>query len=96
MLLVPKIYAEIALGFDFLILIMSLLFRKPRRKTVTSSLNRNYTKLRLLGYYLVMSAVALLVLNHYVFYTNLLDYFAGLLIDALIFYTGLKVVVQNE
>ncbi len=67
MLLVPKIYAEIALGLDFVILITSLLFRKPRRKTVTSSSNRNYAKLRLLGYYLVVSAVALLVLNHLMF-----------------------------
>ena len=96
MLLAPKTYAEIALGFGFLILITSLLFRKPKRRTVTSSLNHNYAKLRLLGYYLVMSAVALLVLNHYVFYTNLLDYFARLAIDNFLFYLGLKVVVGYE
>jgi divalent metal cation (Fe/Co/Zn/Cd) transporter len=96
MLLVPKTYAEIVTGLDFLILITSLLFRKPKRRTVKSSLTRNCAKLRLLGYHLVVSAIALLVLNHYVFYTNLLDYFAGLLIDALIFYTGLKVVMVRE
>ncbi len=96
MLYVSKEYALITLAIDIIILTISLLFRKPRRKTVTSSSNRNYAKLRLLGYYLVVSAVALLVLNHYAFYTNLLDYFAGLLIDALIFYLGLRVVVGYE
>ena len=96
MLLVPKIYAEIALGLDFVILITSLLFRKPKRRTAKSTSDRRRIKLRLLGYYLVMSAVALLVVNHYASYLSYLDYFEGLAIDSFIFYIGLRVVVQNE
>jgi hypothetical protein len=90
MLLVPKIYAEIALGFDFLILITSLLFRKPKRRTETSTLDRR--NIRCVGYYIVGSAIVVLVVVHYASFQSYLDYFAGLLIDALIFYTGLKVV----
>ena len=95
MILVPKTYAEMLLGFDSIMLTTSLLFRKPKPKPVKSTLDRKSLRLRLLGYYLVGSAIVLLVLNHYVFYTNLLDYFAGLLIDGFIFYLGLRVVLHE-
>jgi len=93
MLLVPKIYGEIVLGFDFLILTTALLFRKSKPRTGISSLDRRGVKL--LGYYATGSAIALLVLNHFVSFTSYLDYFAGLLIDALLFYTGLKVITHE-
>ncbi len=93
MLLVPKIYAEIALGLDFVILITSLLFRKPKRRTATSS--SDHRRIKLVGYYIIGSAIVALVVVHYASFPSYLDYFAGLLIDALIFYTGLRVVTQN-
>lgn len=93
MILVPKIYGEIVLGFDFLILTTALLFRKSKPKPVKSTSDPK--SLRLIGYYLTISAIALLVLNHFVSFTSLLTYYAGLLIDSLIFYLGLKVVTQK-
>ncbi len=54
MLYVSERYALGILIFDIIMLITVLLFRKPKRRTVTSSSNRNYVKLRLLGYYLVV------------------------------------------
>jgi divalent metal cation (Fe/Co/Zn/Cd) transporter len=39
-----------------------------------------------------MSAIVGLVVVHYASFANLPDYFAGLLIDAFVFYLGLKVV----
>jgi divalent metal cation (Fe/Co/Zn/Cd) transporter len=95
MLYVSKEYALITLAIDSIMLIIVLLFRKPKHRTVKSSLNHNYAKLRLLGYYLVMSAVVGLVVVHYASFPSYLDYFVGLSIDALIFYTGLRVVTQN-
>jgi divalent metal cation (Fe/Co/Zn/Cd) transporter len=92
-LLVPKIYGEIVAGFDIIILTISLLFRKSKGWKERSSLDRRGVKL--LGYYATGSAIALLVLNHFVSFTSLLDYYAGLLIDALLFYTGLKVITHE-
>ncbi|AQQ16824.1 B94 [Sulfolobus spindle-shaped virus Lassen] len=94
MILIPAKYAEIALGFDSIMLIMSLLFRKPKGWKERSTLDRK--SIKRLGYYLVISAIALLVLNHYAFYTNYLDYFEGLMVDAFFFYLGLRAVIQNE
>ncbi len=93
MLMVPKIYAEIAAGFDIIILTMSMLFRKSKPKTGISSLDPKSE--RWLGYYITGSAIGVLVVGHYAFFTSYLDYFAGLLIDSLIFYLGLKVVTQK-
>jgi hypothetical protein len=92
-LLVPKIYGEIVLSFDFLILTTALLFRKSKPKPVKSTSDPK--SLRLIGYYLTISAIALLVLNHYVSFMSLLDYYEGLAIDSFIFYMGLKV-IQHE
>jgi hypothetical protein len=92
-ILVPKIYGEIVTGFDIIILTISLLFRKSEPKTETSSLDHNSTKY--VGYYIVGSAIGVLVVGHYAFYTSYLDYFTGLALDAFLFYTGLKV-IQNE
>ncbi len=63
MLLVPKIYAEIALGSDFVILITSLLFRKPKRRSATSTSDPKSTKY--VGYYIIGSATVSLVVVHY-------------------------------
>jgi len=93
MILVPKIYAEIVLGFDFLILIMSLLFRKPKPKTETLTLDRKTIKR--LGYYITGAGVLTLLLGHYAFYANYVDYFEGLMIDAFLFYMGLRVVTHE-
>ncbi len=73
MILVPKIYGEIVLGLDFLILTTALLFRKSKPKPVKSTSDPK--SLRLVGYYLTISAIALLVLNHLCF----LHEFANLL-----------------
>ncbi len=93
MLMVPKIYAEIVAGFDIIILTISLLFRKSKGWKERSALDHKSTKYA--GYYIVGSAIVALVVGHYAFFTSYLDYFAGLLIDSLIFYLGLKVVTQK-
>jgi len=93
MLLVPKIYGEIVAGFDIIILTTALLFRRPKEWKERSM--PDHKSLRLLGYYLVGSAIALLVLNRYVSFMSLLDYYEGLAIDSFIFYMGLKV-IQHE
>ncbi len=93
MLMVPKIYAEIAAGFDIIILTMSMLFRKSKGWKERSALDHKSTKYA--GYYIVGSAIGVLVVGHYAFYTSYLDYYVGLLIDSLIFYLGLKVVTQK-
>ncbi len=72
MLLVPKIYAEIALGSDFVILITSLLFRKPKRRTGISSLDPKSTKY--VGYYIIGSAIGVLVVAHYALFPSYIDY----------------------
>ena len=93
MLLVPKIYGEIVAGFDIIVLTISLLFRKSKPRTGISSLDPKSVKL--LGYYAAGSAIGVLIVGHYAFFTSYLDYFAGLLIDALLFYTGLKVITHE-
>ena len=93
MILIPAKYAEIAVGFDFLILIIALLFRRQKEWKETSSLDPKSEKW--LGYYIIGSAIGVLVVGHYAFYTSYLDYYAGLALDAFLFYTGLKV-IQSE
>jgi len=92
-LLVPKIYGEIVAGFDIIILTTALLFRRPKEWKERSALDPKSTKY--VGYYITGSAIALLVLNHYVSFMSLLDYYEGLAIDSFIFYMGLKV-IQHE
>ncbi len=93
MLLVPKTYAEIVLGSDFVILITSLLFRKPKRRTATSSSDPKSTKY--VGYYIIGSAIVALVVVHYASFPSYIDNFAGLALDAFLFYLGLRVVVRE-
>ncbi|BFI75426.1 hypothetical protein YN1HA_15240 [Sulfurisphaera ohwakuensis] len=88
MILVPKIYADLALGFDIIMLTTALLFRKPKPKKEISSLGRKSTKL--LGLYLVSVSVAGLIISHMGFYTSYVDYFTGLAIDSFVFYVGLR------
>ena len=89
--------AQTALGiliFDITMLTTALLFRKPKLKLRTSIPDLRQSKP--IGYYLIGSAITVLVLGHFAFYMNYLNYLEGLLIDAFLFYLGLKVVVQNE
>ena len=90
MILIPAKYAEIVAGFDIIILTTALLFRKSKGWKERSALDPKSTKY--VGYYLVGSAIALLVLKHYVSFMSLLDYYEGLAIDSFIFYMGLKVI----
>ncbi len=90
MILVPKIYAVIVLGFDIIMLITVLLFRKPKGWKERSTLDR-----KSIGYYLVISAIVALAVGHYASYTSYLDYFTGLVINAFLFYLGLKVMVYE-
>ncbi|ACP46011.1 hypothetical protein YG5714_1755 [Sulfolobus islandicus Y.G.57.14] len=94
MILVQKTYAEIVLSFDFLILITSLLFRRPKGWKERSTLDRK--TIRRLGYYTVGAGVLTLFLGHYAFYANYAEYFEGLMIDAFLFYIGLRMVIQGE
>ncbi len=93
MILIPAKYAEIAVGFDFLILTMSMLFRKSKGWKERSALDHKSTKY--VGYYIVGSAIVVFIVVHYALFPSYLNYFAGLLIDSLIFYLGLKVVTQK-
>ena len=93
MILIPAKYAEIAVGFDFLILIMSMLFRKSKFRTETSSLDRKCTKYA--GYYIVGSAIVVLAVVHYAYFPSYLDYFTGLALDSFLFYLGLRVIVYE-
>ncbi len=86
-------YALVIVTFDITILITVLLFRKPKRKSAISTQDRKLSKP--VGYYLVMSAITVLVLWHYASYASLANYLEGLLIDAFLFYFGLKVVVNE-
>jgi polyferredoxin len=94
MLLVPKTYAVIVLGFDIIMLITVLLFRKPKPKTETLTLD--HKTIKRLGYYITGAGVLTLLLGHYAFYANYVDYFEGLMIDAFLFYMGLRTVTQSE
>jgi len=91
MILVPKIYAVIALGFDLIMLIISLLFRKPKGWKERSTLDR-----KSIGYYLAISAIIALIVGHYASYTSYLDYYEGLMINSFLFYLGLRAVTQGE
>ena len=91
MILVPKIYAEIVLGFDIIMLITVLLFRKPKHRIKTSSPDQ-----RSIGYYLVTSTIIALVIGHYASYVSYTDYYEGLLINSFLFYLGLRMVTQSE
>ncbi|AAQ94366.1 hypothetical protein SSVK1p03 [Sulfolobus virus Kamchatka 1] len=84
-LLVPKTYAEIALGLDSIMLITALLFRKSKPKKERQTLNR-----KSIGYYLIGGSALALLVGHYAFYTTYVTYFTGLLIDAFVFYMGLR------
>jgi|GEM_PF-4926476 len=94
MILVQKTYAEIVLSFDFLILITSLLFRRPKGWKERSTLDRK--TIRRLGYYTVGAGELTLFLGHYAFYANYAEYFEGLMLDAFLFYIGLRMVIQGE
>ncbi|AAQ73281.1 hypothetical protein SSV2p34 [Sulfolobus spindle-shaped virus 2] len=88
-LLVPKTYAEIVLVFDTIIMTISLLFRKPKPKSVSLTPNP-----RFIGWYLVISAITALAVSHFALYQSLIDYFMGLFLNSLIFYVGVKVLVN--
>ena len=90
MILVPKIYAEIVLGFNIIMLTTVLLFRKPKRWKKTLQLDR-----KSIGYYLVISAIIALVVGHYAFYASYIDYLEGLVINSFLFYLGLRMVIQK-
>ena len=73
--------------FDYLTAVQKV------KRVERSALDPKSTKY--VGYYITGSAIALLVLNHYVSFMSLLDYYEGLAIDSFIFYMGLKV-IQHE
>jgi len=90
-ILIPAKYAEIALGFDIIMLTIALVFRKSKHRTETSSLDR-----KSIGYYLVVSAIVALIAGHYASLTSYLDYYEGLAVDSFLFYIGLRMVTQSE
>ena len=90
MILIPLKYVVIVLGFDIIMLITVLLFRKPKGWKERSTLDR-----KSIGYYLVISAIVALAVGHYASYTSYLDYFTGLAIDSFLFYMGLRAVTQK-
>ncbi len=94
MIYISERYALGILIFDLTIITTSLLFRKPKRKFVTSTQDRKLSKR--VGYYLAMSAITVLVLGHYASYASLANYLEGLFLDALFFYFGLRTVTQHE
>lgn len=94
MIYVSENYALDILIFDITMLITALLFRKPKPKPVKSTLDRK--TIRRLGYYTVGAGVLTLFLGHYAFYANYAEYFEGLMIDAFLFYIGLRMVIQGE
>ncbi len=94
MIAIPSKYAELILGLDFVILITSLLFRKPKRRTVTSTPDRR--SIRRVGYYIIGSAIVGLVVAHYALFQSYLNYFAGLSLNTFMFYLGLKAVMYRE
>ncbi|ACZ35754.1 hypothetical protein SSSV7_gp03 [Sulfolobus spindle-shaped virus 7] len=88
-LLVPKTYGEIILGFDLIMLTTVLLFRKPKHRFVKSTPNP-----KSIGYYLVISAITALAVSHFVLYQSLIDYFTGLSLNSFMFYMGVKTLVN--
>ncbi|AQQ16862.1 ORF6 [Sulfolobus spindle-shaped virus 3] len=84
-LLVPKTYGEIILGFDLIMLTTVLLFRKPKHRQ-----ERSIPNPRSIGWYIVISSAVALIVSHFVSYASLVDYYMGLGIDSLIFYMGLR------
>ncbi len=94
MIYISETYALAIAIFDLTITITSLLFRKPKRKFVTSTPDRKLSKR--VGYYLIGSSVVVLLLGHYAFYASLANYLEGLFLDAFFFYFGLRTVTQHE
>ncbi len=66
----------------------------PKPKIRTSTPDRKLSKR--VGYYLIGSSVVVLFLGHIAYYASLANYLEGLLIDAFLFYFGLRMVTQNE
>ncbi|ABV26230.1 hypothetical protein [Sulfolobus spindle-shaped virus 5] len=85
MILIPPKYTEIVLVFDSTIMTISLLFRKPKHRQ-----ERSIPNPRSIGWYIVISSVVALIVSHFALYPSLVDYYAGLGIDSLMFYIGLR------
>lgn len=84
--------AEIIFLSEMLMFTGVLLFRKSKGWKGTRLPDHRSTKYA--GIYLVVSAIALLIGNHFVSYTSYLSYFMDLFINTLIFYTGVKALVN--
>ncbi|AZG03936.1 hypothetical protein [Sulfolobus spindle-shaped virus] len=52
--------------------------------------------IRRLGYYTVGAGVLTLFLGHLGFYESFWEYLEGLMLDAFLFYIGLRMVIQGE
>ncbi|QGA87211.1 hypothetical protein [Sulfolobus spindle-shaped virus SSV19] len=91
---IPAKYIEYGEIIDTIFIIIYLLFRKSKSKSEQTIGNRLDTKL--LGYYLVTSAIFVLLIAHFAQYANYLDYYLGLILDSLVFYMGLRLVMKNE
>jgi len=94
MIYVSENYALDILIFDITMLITALLFRKPKPKPVKSTLDRK--SIKRLGYYIAGAGVLTLFLGHLGFYESFWEYLEGLMLDAFLFYIGLRMVIQGE
>ncbi len=93
MIYVSERYALGILIFDITIITTALLFRKPKHKSAISTQDLRLSKR--VGYYLIDSSVVVLFVGHIAYYTSLANYLEGLLIDAFLFYLGLKVITHE-
>jgi len=94
MIYVSGQYVSVILILDTIMLTTALVFRKPKHKSRTLTQDLRLSKH--IGYYLVISAIMVLVLGHYAFYMSLVSYLEGLLIDSFLFYFGLRTVTGHE
>ncbi|MQL56423.1 phosphoribosylformylglycinamidine synthase [Acidianus ambivalens] len=91
MVLVPNTYGVIVLGFDLIMLITVLLFRKAKPKSRSSTLSHSST--RLMGYYLVVSSVVIIAISHLmIYFHSYVCYYVGLTLDSFMFYLGMVMV----
>ena len=96
---VPKLYLDLALGFDVLLLTGAILFRKPKAKQhAASSTDWAERHPKAFGLSLIAGAFAIVLFSHFGVYVSelqLASYYIGLVLAGVLFITGLRVVLNG-
>ena len=95
---VPKLFLDLTLGFDVLLLTGALLFRKPKPRKEEQKADWAERHPKAFGLSLIAGAFTIVLLSHlgvYVSQLELIDYYIGLVLASVLFITGLRVVLNG-